>query len=240
MARDLRQNMSLEDALSETDIRDTPAYPVGEAARYLRVSSATLRSWFMGRYYPTANGPSRFTPVLKPAQRKPTILSFSNLVEAHVLRSLRTEHGIPLDAVRKALQYAERELAIKKLLIREELCTAGGELFLDRYGELINLSASGQLAMRKIFEAHLHRVQWGELRSAVRLFPFVLAEKSDEKPILIDPRISFGRPVVEGAYVSTRSILDRIDAGESVDEVADDYGITIDAVAEAIVFERAA
>jgi hypothetical protein len=62
-----------------------------------------------------------------------------------VLRSLRTEHGVPLVAVRQALAYAQRELKIDQLLLREELCTAGGELFLDRYGELMNLSASGQL-----------------------------------------------------------------------------------------------
>jgi hypothetical protein len=31
--------------------------------------------------------------------------------------------------------------------------------FLDRYVELINLSASGQLAMRKMFEEHLARVE---------------------------------------------------------------------------------
>jgi uncharacterized protein (DUF433 family) len=178
--------------------------------------------------------------VLKPARRDPPTLSFSNLVEAHVLRSLRTEHGVPLDAVRTALRYAEREMQIERLLLREELCTAGGELFLDRYGELVNLSASGQLAIRKIFEAHLERVEWGDLHSAVRLYPFVLAGSADEKPIVIDPQISFGRPVVERVFVTTRSILERIDAGESVDEVARDYELTIEAIEGAVVFERAA
>jgi uncharacterized protein (DUF433 family) len=178
--------------------------------------------------------------VLKPARRDPATLSFSNLVEAHVLRSLRTEHGVPLDAVRQALRFAERELKIEQLLLREELCTAGGELFLDRYGELVNLSASGQLAMRRIFEVHLQRVEWGDLRSAVRLYPFVLAESADDKPIVIDPRIAFGRPVMERAFVSTRAILDRIDAGETVDDVARDYELTAEAIEKAVVFERAA
>jgi uncharacterized protein (DUF433 family) len=122
----------------------------------------------------------------------------------------------------------------------EELRTAGGKLFLDRYGELVNLSASGQLAMRKVFEAHLMRVEWGKLRSAVRLYPFVVSESADAKPIVIDPQISFGRPVVGKAFVSTRSILDRIDAGEKVEDVARDYDITNAAVEEAVVFERAA
>ncbi len=206
----------------------------------MRLSTATLRSWFLGRPYPTVWGVSQFAPPLKPAQRNPTTLSFSNLVEAHVLRSLRTEHGVPLDAVRKALRYAERELKIDRLLLREELRTAGGELFLDRYGELVNLSASGQLAMKRIFEAHLERVEWGRLHSAVRLYPFVLGDIADTKPIVIDPRISFGRPVVQRAFVSTRSIHDRIDAGESVEEVARDYNVTTDVIEQAVVFERAA
>jgi uncharacterized protein (DUF433 family) len=89
-------------------------------------------------------------------------------------------------------------------------------------------------------EAHLRRVEWGELRSAVRLYPFVVSESADAKPILIDPQISFGRPVVGKAFVSTRAILDRIDAGEKVEDVARDYELTDQAVEEAVVFERAA
>lgn len=59
--------------------------------------------------------------------------------------------------------------------------------------------------MRKLFEAHLARVEWGKLRSAVRLYPFVFGEATDVRPILIDPTISFGRPVVDHAFVSTRT-----------------------------------
>lgn len=204
------------------------------------MSAATLRSWFLGRPYPTAQGLSQFAPVLKLAKREPATLSFSNLIEAHVLRSLRTEHGVPLVAVRQALAYAQRELKIDQLLLREELCTAGGELFLDRYGKLTNLSASGQLAMRKVFEAHLKRVEWGKLRFPVRLYPFLVSDSADSKPIVIDPQISFGRPVVSRAFVTTRSIVDRIDAGETVANVARDYDLTTQAVEEAVVYERAA
>ena len=157
-----------------------------------------------------------------------------------MLRSLRTEHGIPLGAVRQALAYAQRELKIDQLLLREELRTAGGELFLDKYGELMNLSASGQLAMRKVFEAHLKRVEWGQLRFAVRLYPFLVSESADAKPIVIDPQISFGRPVVSKAFVSTRSIVDRIDAGEKVEDVARDHDLTREMVEEAVVYERVA
>jgi uncharacterized protein (DUF433 family) len=229
-----------KELVTKDTVLNAPAYPMSEAARYLRVSTATLRSWFVGRPYPTAKGTSHFQPLLKPARVEPATLSFSNLIEAHVLRSLRTEHGVPLVAVRQALAYAERELRIDHLLLREELRTAGGALFLERYGELVNLSASGQLAVRMLFEAHLARVEWGKLRSAVRLYPFVFGEAAGAKPIVIDPTIAFGRPVVDRAFVSTRSILERIDAGESVEDVAGDYEVSTEAVEEAVLFERAA
>jgi len=34
---------------------------------------------------------------------------------------------------------------IERLLLRPELCSEAGQVFLDRYGELIDLSASGEL-----------------------------------------------------------------------------------------------
>jgi len=230
----------LEGPLTKLDSGNEPAYSITEASRYLRLSPATLRSWVLGRPYPTARGLSQFAPVLKLAKKDPATLSFSNLIEAHVLRSLRTEHGVPLGAVRQALAYAQRALKIDQLLLREELCTAGGELFLDRYGELTNLTASGQLAMRMVFAAHLKRVEWGKLRFPVRLYPFLVSESTAAKSIVIDPQISFGRPVVSKAFISTRSMVDRIDAGEKVEDIARDYNLTREGVEEAVVYERAA
>ena len=223
------------------DVREQPAYTLAEAARYVRVAQATLRSWAVGRAYPTAAGARRFPALIHPSARQPTLLSFNNLIEAHVLRSLRTEHGVPLKAVRQALRYAESELKIKRLLMRKDLATDAGQLFLDRYGELLNLSASGQLAMRRLFEEHLKRVDWDARQFPVRLYPFVMTDgPGRERSIAIDPKVAFGRPIVVSAGVSTRAIADRIDAGESVRELAVDYGMSEREVEQAIMYERAA
>lgn len=232
--------MDVNEVRTTYDPRTEPAYPVSEAGKYLRLPAATLRSWFAGRSYPTTLGTSRFEPVLRPAAAAPLTLSFENLIEAHVLRSLRTEHGVALVEVRQALAYAEGELRIARLLTRPELRTSGGKIFLEHYGELVNLSASGQLAMRRMFERHLARIEWNALQAAVRLYPFLVGEAADVKPIVIDPAVSFGRPVVAGAFVSTRAILERIDAGEAVEEVARDYEVTVAAIEHAVIFERAA
>ena len=60
------------------------------------------------------------------------------------------------------------------------------------------------------------------------------------KPIAIDPQIAFGRPIVARRGVSTQAIADRIDAGETVEELASDYGLARAEIEEAVLYERAA
>jgi uncharacterized protein (DUF433 family) len=221
--------------------RDFAAYTLADAARYVRLPAATLRSWLLGRQYPTVEGSGQFPPLIRPAARRPVLLSFSNLIEAHVLRSLRTEHGVPVKALRRALKYAEKELRIDRLLLRPELRAGAGKLFLDRYGELIELSASGQLAMRRVFDEHLKRVEWDSSNFPVRLYPFLwAAASSEERPIVIDPRIAFGRPVVLRKVISTFAIAERIDAGETVEDIAADYDLGPSEIEQAVLYERAA
>jgi len=162
------------------------------------------------------------------------------LGEAHVLRSLRTEHGVALKAVREAVDYAERIEKIDRLLLNKELRTHAGKLFLDKYGQLIDLPASGQLAMRMLFEEHLKRVEWDESKFPVRLYPFASGGTPAIRTIAIDPSIAFGRPVVARAGVSTGAIAGRIDANEPMQEVADDYDLTVEEVEQAVLYERAA
>lgn len=221
--------------------REMPSYPLAEAARYVRLPSATLRSWVIGRSYDTYDGKNRFLPLIRPADPKGRVLSFNNLIEAHVLRALRTEHGVSINAVRDALRYAESELGIEHLLLSRQLCTGAGELFLDRYGDLIELSRSGQLAMRHVFEAYLDRVDWDADEFPRRLFPFVRGESTDgHRLVVIDPTLAFGRPIVQSKGVSTSVIAARLDAGESIEDLVEDYGISNREVEEAVLYERAA
>ena len=83
-------------------------------------------------------------------------MSFTNLVEAYVLRALRQNHNVSITALRTALDYAEQELSISRLLMKHDLLTTAGDLFLQYYGNLINLSQSGQLAMRKVLDCLLY------------------------------------------------------------------------------------
>jgi uncharacterized protein (DUF433 family) len=226
--------------MATKDIRDNPAYGIADAARYIHMPAATLRSWVLGRTYPRGGGTAAFEPLIQLPGRDGHRLSFNNLVEAHVLRALRTSHGVRIDAVRPAIAYAEQTLGIKRLLVSEQLLTAGGDVFLDRFGQLINLSKSGQLALRRLLEAHLRRVERDHHDLPIRLFPFLGSDMSDSRSIVIDPRVSFGRPTLAGSGVSTEALIGRIDAGESIEELARDYDLTVPQVEAAILYEKAA
>jgi uncharacterized protein (DUF433 family) len=73
------------------DARLLPAYTLGEAARYLRLPLPTLRAWAVGRDYATGTGRGRSLPALALAGTKPPMLSFVNLIEAHVLAAITRE-----------------------------------------------------------------------------------------------------------------------------------------------------
>lgn len=208
------------------DPRELPAYGISEAAHYLRLPPATLRAWVRGQHYTTDGGqPGFFQPVIRlPDDQRPS-LSFVNLIEAHVLAAIRREHRIPLQQVRKALSYLAHRFGSPHPLADQRFETDGVDLFIQHFGHLVNISKSGQLAIRVLLEAHLRRIERDAHGIVVRLYPFTRKrEASEPKVVVIDPWVGFGRPVLVGSGIPTAIVAERYKAGESVDELAEDYG----------------
>lgn len=223
------------------DIYNTPTYSVADAARYLHIPVGTLRSWLHGRYYPTKEGQQYFEPLIQRPDPSLPQLSFTNLIEAHVLRSIRQIHGVRLDKIRSALDYLDKQFQMPHPLVRVEFKTDGVHLFVESIGRLVKVSENGQLAIKSILKNLLNRVEWNEKGIAVRLFPSsqTTSELSQAKPrrIAIDPRISFGRPMVVGTGIPTLAIAERYEAGESPESIADDLGCEVVQIHDAIRFE---
>jgi len=212
---------------------DVPAYSVSEAALYVSVPRATLHSWFFGQ--------SGFHSVLEPKGRGIRTLSFRNLVEAHVLSSLRTVHKVPLPKIRKAITYLRRETGAKQPLIDLSLRVNGSNLFAETIAGLVDLNKIGQMTFREVVSVYLQRVEHEGAR-VVRLFPFTRKREiadparlaSQPRFVVITPRIGFGRPVLAGTNIRTSIIAERYLAGESVADLAADYGRSAVEVEEAI------
>jgi uncharacterized protein (DUF433 family) len=211
------------------------AYSLTEASRYLLIPRATLRSWPAGRNYPTDSGPKFFRPIIELPDEARAGLSFINLVEAHVLDAIRRHHQIPLSKIRQAIDYLRKHFSSKHPLAEQRFETDGLDLFIDRYGQLINVTQSGQIALRELLKAHLQRVEHDATGAAIRLYPFTRKRDLDEpRVVVIDPHISYGRPVLVGTGIPTAIVAERYKAGESIDELAEDYGRQRNEIEEAI------
>jgi uncharacterized protein (DUF433 family) len=222
------------------DPRELPAYGLSEAAHYLRIPLATLRSWVRGRYYPTEAGKKRFEPVIALPDPDLAALSFVNLVEAHVLDAIRREHLVPLPKVRQALNYVQRHFGSKHPLAEQKFETDGVNLFVSRFEKLVSVSEEGQLAMRELVKAYLRRVEHDAAGFAVRLYPFTRKNNVDQpRIVVIDPFVSFGRPTLTGTGITTSILAERYKAGDSMDALAEDYGCERAQVEEAVRCELA-
>jgi uncharacterized protein (DUF433 family) len=227
------------------DPRLVPAYTVAEAAHYLRMPEGTLRSWIVGRLYPVAGQSKRSRPLVHLDDPKKQYLSFINLVEAHVLAAIRRRHGVKLPKVRNALDYVRRQFRVEHPLINQAFQTDGLDLFVERYGELINASREGQRAMKEIIGVYLKRIEWDAKGLPIKLYPFTrdtqaeAAPASDPRVVVMSPTISFGRPVIVGTGIPVSSIYERYKAGDSVADLARDFRLETSAIEEAIRCEAA-
>jgi uncharacterized protein (DUF433 family) len=221
-----------------TPSADRPAYKAADVAAVLGIPTTTIGAWCFGQ----GNGAGRsFKPLVKPADAARRFLSFTNLCELHVLAVIRRHHLVNMSTVRSSLDYVEKELQTSRPLVAQEFMTNGVDLFIEKASQLINVSRDGQTALRGEFQQALARIDRGAQGGPVRLFPYSRISPDlalQPKAVVIDPQISFGRPILLNAGVMTAVISNRFMAGDSVAEMAQDYGVEETDIDEALRFTQ--
>jgi uncharacterized protein (DUF433 family) len=211
------------------DVRDFPRYSISEAAHYVRIPFTTLHAWTRGQDYRLASGhQKRFKPLISPADEKNGLLSFYNLVEAHILRFTTEERNIPMKSMRKALDYVQEAFPSTHPLITHEFETSGKDLFIRTLGATINATAQGQSVMREILEQYLELIPRDAAGLPIRVFP------RHSKHLAIDPLFSSGKPIVRDRGITASVLWGRSKSGEKNAHIASDYGMSESEVREAI------
>jgi uncharacterized protein (DUF433 family) len=220
---------------SKIDSRRIPIYSIQDAARYLRIPVSTIRSWTIGHNYPVKSGSNFFAPIIEISPSKPYLLSFTNLVEIHVLRAIRQHHKIQLNRVRDALDFIDERFQVAHPLATQEFSTDGVDLFIDRYGELIQASQVERNQLRLAINTHLERIEPDDRGLAIKLYPFTRShEENNPRILVIDPRVAFGRRTIDGTGIATSILKERYSAGDSIDDLAIDYDCDRLSIEEAI------
>lgn len=205
-----------------------PNYIIRDVARYAQLSPQTVASWHSK---PGGNSPSTLS-----TKEKGKALSYLQLIEVAVVSSFR-KAGVSLKKIRAAREYLSKQLQAEYPFAQYRFKTEGKEIWMD-YAQfeanagdktLLKASEKGQLAWTDI----IGRLQEFEYETGGLATKWYVAGTDSE--ITIDPRIQFGAPSIDG--IATWVFKGRWDAGEPLDEIADDFGVPNSAVLEALAFE---
>jgi uncharacterized protein (DUF433 family) len=228
-----------------TAVPDDPSevalYSVAEAAFIIGVSSRTLHQWIYGRDYKAQGEIRTSPPLIKPADTREGLLSFSNLAEAHVLDAIR-KHNFPMTAIREAIDAIKQQYPSEREhpLITAEFYRHGKRLFIKKLNETISVSrpTQGQRVLGgDMLDVYLERIRRDDRDLPVRLFPM---RANPDSRIMVDLFIASGQPVISNTGILADFIHERHVTGESIEEIAQDYGIDSRAVADAIRYVAAA
>jgi len=222
-------------SISASDVRTMPLYSASEAARFLHLPVSTVRAWAFGQVYKVRGEARRFDPVIAAADRQRRRLSFLNLVELLVLAAIRRTHMVSLAQVRTAMTYLRRRFPGPHPLAEHQFQTDGVNLFIEKFGQLLNISRDGQIEMTELVKSYLRLVEWDASGVPFKLhLPGPRTPNSDSSAVVIDPRFGFGRPVLDGCGIRTEVIIERFQAGEAMSALAEDYGLDTHAIEEVI------
>jgi uncharacterized protein (DUF433 family) len=189
-----------------------------EVARHLQIPESTLYYW-LGE---EANG-APLVHRVEPEKRGWPSVPFVAVVEAYVLRSLR-DLGLTKRKIREAAAEVRRTFDTPYALATKKITTDGVDIFVQYAdGELARIE-DGQRPFREVIDSYLHFINWDTrdgLASSLRLRQY-----PDVAPVVIDPRFGWGAPVVEATKVPVDAVVDLWRAGETLEDVAYEYGMT--------------
>lgn len=205
-----------------------PAYQVKEAARYAGITSQTILNWQKS----TATAGAALS-----ARDKGVGLSYLQLVEVAFVAALRNL-GVKLEDIRNAHEYMAQKLNAEYPFAQHRFKTDGRDILMElpqfepgtTKSSLVIVNKGGQTGWAEVLKSKFEEFDYLDDEIAVRWRP-----AGRDSPIAIDPRVSFGAPTVNG--VPTWAIKGRWDAGESLEDISDDFLIDPTLVNEALVFE---
>ncbi len=211
-----------------TDIIGKGIYTIPEVAHLVGLSPQKVRRWIKGYSSRSKAGQKKNIPPLIqsmiPEIEKKTVVSFIELVELRFVKEFLTL-GVSLRIIRRAAKEASEILEETHPFAHRRFMTDGKRIFLEYahsngHRPLIELGIS-QFVMEEIIKVYLHEVDFDDLTgAALRWWPM-----GRENPIIIDPRVAFGSPVIESTRISAKTIYKDYLAEQSIDRIAFWYDI---------------
>ncbi|MEX0665402.1 MAG: hypothetical protein WD598_11640 [Acidimicrobiia bacterium] len=204
-----------------------PRYTIGETASYLGVSSSTVTAWTR----PRADRTALVTAL--DGERYP--IPFVGLAEGLVLAAFG-EAGLASRRVDSALAAVVAALEGPHPLAQERFRVEGPGLLRDdaslrgdRQLQLLTVQRGSKRMFHDVIESYLDGIEYEDGIAARVTLPI-----TDRPLLIVDPRRAFGAPIFIRGGTRWVDVNARIRAGEDAAAVAEDFGVSIADVREAL------
>ena len=217
-----------------------------DAGRLLGLSPGRVSSWVRGYRY--AWGPKgRRKHGKQPAVIKTDIplidetlaISFLELIELFVVKQFR-DKNIPLQTVRVAWNHASRAFNTQHPFANRRVFTDGGRIFMalgndQAVPDVLEVSSRRtpfQIIAGPVFKHSIREIEFDEnTELARRWWP-----QGFDVPVVLDPLIAFGAPVLAGTRVPT-TVLARYAETRTRGALAGAFEVSAEGVEAALSFE---
>jgi uncharacterized protein (DUF433 family) len=218
------------------------SYSLRDAAMLLHMPYGKLRRWAAGYWY-SSEDEEHFSSAVVPGEideLDERVLSFYELMELFVIGFFRRE-GVSMPVIREARSRAQILFRTEFPFATERLNTDGRGIFSDLPVEVLEASSKrpklelskSQVAFTDFVEPFFRKNVDYENGLASTYWPM-----GREKPVLLDARRAFGRPIVVRTGTPTFALYAMHKAGETLDSIANWYNVTRDELDSAIEYEE--
>jgi uncharacterized protein (DUF433 family) len=214
----------------ETVKAESGLFTLSEASRFARMPFNTLRYWLYG---------TTVQPALRDSQIKSDegkFITFLEFIEALAIRSLRQERKVPLPKIREAIKVANEKYGIKYPFAQQAHKTVliGKDMHILFGEDVIGLTGKerDQKSFKPFLEPYMENLRYNVHKVACEYVAYRFGD-GPEKIITMNPRFSFGEPMVGRTGYSAETLWRAALAEGSIDKTCQYYEVERDAVVAA-------
>jgi uncharacterized protein (DUF433 family) len=213
------------------------AYTIPEAARLIGAKPALLKRWLNPSVL-KANHKNNLPDALWQIQhydKDDPLLGFRDLIEARIVKALR-DVGISLQSIRLCIDRARDIVGDERPFSTNQFKTDGKSIFLQMTetledAVLIDLRRR-QHVFHRIVAPSFTDLEFGD-EAVIKWWPV-----HNKKSIVIDPKYSFGQPIISNHNITTRRIVELMRAEGSEARISKFYDISRKLISDAVMYEK--
>jgi len=187
-------------------------FTIPEAARIVGMDNIKLKTWinkYWGEEYTSG-------------ERQKKVINFKLLIESQIIEMIRS-HGVSFKEINgaraKYVEHFKVEYPFAYQPFVKNLKYDKKRLFFKQNDFTFEIRTN-QIVPEKLIEEFLKKIDFEKGGYAKSFYPL-----GKDHNIVVDPKIKFGKPIIEGTGIPARIIYDFLMAGDDIKDLSEAYEI---------------